>query len=65
MTEEKSTWNERPPYDGAELRPYEGRPDANQHMQYGSMVGGKWQPYKPPGLVCTGTNKEPTSRGKL
>ena len=41
-------------YDGAELRPYEGRTDANTHMQHGSVVGGVWQPYKAPGLMCVG-----------
>lgn len=44
----------RPDYDGAELRPYEGRTDANDHMQHGSVVGGKWTPYTLPGLMCVG-----------
>ena len=41
-------------YMGAELRPYEGRPEANDHMACGSMVGGVWRPYTPPGLMCVG-----------
>jgi DNA-binding transcriptional ArsR family regulator len=41
-------------YDGAELRPYDGRPGANDHMQFGSVTNGKWTPYKPPGLMCVG-----------
>lgn len=41
-------------YDGAELAPYTGRTDANDHMQHGSMVGGAWRPYTPPGLMCVG-----------
>lgn len=41
-------------YDGAELRPYEGRPGANDHQQFGSVVNGKQVPYTPPRPVCVG-----------
>lgn len=41
-------------YDGAELAPYTGREDANQHMLHGSMENGVWKPYTPPGLMCVG-----------
>ena len=41
-------------YNGAELKPYTGRPDANDHMACGSMVGGALRPYTPPGLMCVG-----------
>ena len=44
----------RPVYDGAELRPYSGRPDANDHMNCGTVVGGVWKPYTPPGLHLVG-----------
>jgi len=50
ISNEGAVWH-RPTYDGAELRPYTGRPGANDHKQCGSMVGGKWQPYKPAGRV--------------
>ena len=48
------SYSTKKPYDGAELKPYEGRPDANDHKNFGSVVGGVWQPYKPPGLMCVG-----------
>lgn len=57
-----SLW-ERPTYDGAELRPYEGRSDANDFKQHGSVVGGLWQPYKAPGLMCVGA-AGPVSTGR-
>ena len=41
-------------YDGAELRPFDSRPGANDHMQHGSVSGGQWNPYTPPGLMCVG-----------
>lgn len=47
-------------YNGAELQPYTGRPDANQHMQHGRVENGVWQPYTRPGLVCTGSPTKPT-----
>lgn len=50
ISNEGAVWH-RPTYDGAELRPYTGRPGANDHKRCGSMVGGKWQPYKPAGRV--------------
>lgn len=36
-------------YQGIELRPYTGRPDANDHMRHGSMVSGVNVGYKPAG----------------
>jgi hypothetical protein len=44
----------RETYTAPELKPYTGRPGANDHMQCGSVSGGVWQPYKPPGLMCVG-----------
>lgn len=44
----------RPRYDGAELKPYEGRPGANDHMKCGTVVNGVHKPYTPPGLMCVG-----------
>lgn len=44
----------RPTYDGAELKPYTGRPDANDHMNCGTVVNGTWKPYTPPGLHLVG-----------
>ena len=44
----------RPNYDGAELRPFTARPDANDHMNCGTVVGGVWKPYTPPGLHLVG-----------
>lgn len=47
-------------YDGAELRTYTGRPDANQHMDHGRVENGTWTPYTRPGLVRTGSPTKPT-----
>lgn len=47
-------------YNGAELQPYTGRPDANQHMDHGRVENGKWSPYTRPGLVCTGSPTKAT-----
>lgn len=41
-------------YDGAELRPYADRRNANDHMLHGRVEGGEWRPYTPPGLMCVG-----------
>lgn len=41
-------------YDGAALLPFDSRPGANDHMQHGSVSGGQWKPYTPPGLMCVG-----------
>lgn len=63
------THHMRGTYDGAELRPYTDRTDANDHMRHGSMVGGKWQPYTPPGLMCVGAAGPvallPAARGRF
>lgn len=60
---------QRPTYSGAELAPYQGRPEANNHMQHGSVVGGKWQPYTTPGLMCVGAAGpvalQPAARGRF
>lgn len=50
MTYTPPPWN----YQGHELRPYEGRPDANQHMQYGSRRGKGIVPYATPKPQCVG-----------
>lgn len=52
--ETESNLFKRPDYDGSELRQYEGRPGANDHMQHGSVVNGKPVPYTPPRPVCVG-----------
>jgi hypothetical protein len=53
-------------YEGKELLPYTGRPDANDHMQCGSVEGGVWKPYTPPGLMCVGAaGPVPLSNGQV
>jgi hypothetical protein len=44
-----------PPYTCPELRPFDGRPGANDHMQHGSLRNGVAVPYAPPAPQCTGT----------
>jgi hypothetical protein len=41
-------------YIPVELKPYEGRPGANDHLKYGSLVNGVKIPYRRPGLFCVG-----------
>lgn len=52
--EAESNLFKRPTYNGAELKPYTGRPGANDHMQFGSVVNGKTVPYSAPRPVCVG-----------
>lgn len=42
-------------YQGQELRPYEGRPGANDHMKCGTVVNGVHKPYAKPGSMCVGS----------
>lgn len=44
----------RPDYVPLELRPFEGRPNCNDHEDYGTVINGVWHPYKKPGLHLVG-----------
>ena len=44
----------RDPYMGEELRPFTARPGANDHMQCGHLVAGRWAPYTPPTMSAAG-----------
>lgn len=53
-------------YTGCELKPYTGRPDANDHMNFGSVVNGIEVPYTPPRPVCVGVaGPVPLSTGQV
>ena len=41
-------------YMGEELRPFTARPGANDHMQCGHLVAGRWAPYTPPTMSAAG-----------
>jgi hypothetical protein len=61
--EAESNLFKRPVYKGEELKPYTGRPDANDHQQCGTIVNGVWKPYTPPGLMCVGISSPVAQQG--